>query len=254
MMGMVELSNPIMKYKGENKEMSKKNSKNSSLKKSKRKTKSKYDKPIYTILGIVFIIAVLIGGLYFFNNKLDEAKSQADSETTYITDPIGDERLLIYVGEEEAENEILLTFDYSCPYCHEWAMTIFPQFSSFIEEGLVKFRTQPMVYVDANSLLLAKIDQNIRLNYSPDQYFNMFFELMSELNQDVSVDDTFINDLIMKHDFDKTIALGEPELDVINVTRKYTRQLNIESVPTIFVNGKKVENAFSLEEIKSYFK
>lgn len=244
-----------MNYKGENKEMSKKNLKTSNLKKGKRKTKtSKFDKPIYTISAIVLIIAVLIGGIYFFNNKIDEEKSQAESETTYKTDPIGDEKLLVYLGEEQAENEILLTFDYSCPYCHEWAITIFPQFSSLIEEGLVKFRTQPMVYVDANSLLLAKMDQNIRLNYSPDQYYNMFFELMSELNQDVTVDDTFINDFIMKHNFDKELVLEEPELDVINVTRKYTRQLNIESVPTIFVNGKKVEDAFSLEEIKSHFK
>lgn len=181
------------------------------------------------------------------------AVDNSNNESVAInTDPIGDKELLVYLGNENATNEILLAFDYSCPYCHKWIREIYPSIEKFIQDGNVKLRTQSMVYLDENSLKLAKIDQNLK-RYDSSHYFNVFFTLM---NSDMSGDwatDAYLTNLFTQYQLDKNELYEEPKLDVINVTRKYTKALQIEGVPAVFVNGNFVENPFSLEEIQSFF-
>lgn len=43
----------------------------------------------------------------------------------------------------------------------------------------------------------------------------------------------------------------DPTIDVINLTRQYTKQYQLEGVPTIIVNGKVINNSFDINEIKA---
>jgi len=196
------------------------------------------------LLFIVLVVSIV-------TVQLVQNRNAESSEIT--TDPIGDKDLLVYLGEENAANEILLVFDYSCPHCHRWIHEIFPAVKEWIEEGNVKFRTQSMVYLNQNSLELSKLDQNIK-RYYPEQYFDVFFTLIEDVDDPNWATDHYIKEIINKNQLDNERVLVDPVLDVINVTRKYTRELDIESVPTIFVNGKKVQESFSIDEIQSYLK
>ena len=63
--------------------------------------------------------------------------------------------------------------------------------------------------------------------------------------------DQLINDSLKKYGFQKDKILKEPKMDVINLTRKYTRKYEIDSVPTVIVNGKKLNDPFNVDEIRS---
>ena len=202
----------------------------------------------------LLITAILLFIVLLVSFVTVQSVQNRNAESSDIsTDPIGDKDLLVYLGEENAANEILLVFDYSCPHCHRWIHEIFPAVKEWIEEGNVKFRTQSMVYLNQNSLELSKLDQNIK-RYYPEQYFDVFFTLIEDVDDPNWATDHYIKEIINKNQLDNERVLVDPVLDVINVTRKYTRELDIESVPTIFVNGKKVQESFSIDEIQSYLK
>ncbi len=193
-----------------------------------------------------FKIFVLIFGIIILSSiavvKLnDKAVATNKKETNAET--------IVYLGKEKAKNEILFVFDYSCPYCHQWISEKFPDiYDKFIKTGIAKFRSQSMVYLNENSFKLSKIDQNIKVFY-PEKYFEFFLKVM---NGDHKINiDQLINDSLKKYGFQKDKILKEPKMDVINLTRKYTRKYEIDSVPTVIVNGKKLNDPFNVDEIRS---
>lgn len=192
------------------------------------------------------MLLIIISGIYLFAQK-------DTGETTSKTAAFGEEEAIVYLGNENAENEVLLAFDYSCPHCHRWIKEVFPELEPLIEKGTVKLRTQSMVYLNENSLRLSKLDQNLKKN-QPNEYFNLFFKLMDDENIDNWGTDTYIEELVEEFHLNSEKLLSEPNIDVINITRAYTKNLEIEYVPTIFVNEKKVEDPFSIKEIVSNFK
>jgi len=206
------------------------------------------------IFSAVFILVVAFAfGIIFLSDKNEAKTVRVEGTSVSTTDPIGDKDLLVYLGDEKAKNEILLVFDYSCPYCHQWTQEIYPAVDEFITNGDVKFRTQSMVFLNETSLKLAELDQNLKRNY-PGYYFDVFFTLMSsDMNEDWATD-TYLNHLITEYELNRDTLFKEPQFDAINVTRKYTKALEIDAVPAVFVNGNRVENPFSLEEIHSLLK
>jgi len=194
-----------------------------------------------TIL-IILVLITAIGTIGILTNK------NKNLEMKYDTKPLNDPELEeIYYGEKNAENEILFVFDYSCPACHEWIISIFPEIkNSFIDPGVAKFRTQSMVYLNDDSLKFSNFDQNLKRKY-PKQYFEILFDLLT-YDPANGIEHNLL-EAINKYDLSDEL-LNKPTFDSLNITRKYTRNLNVEVVPTIYVNGNKIDDPFNLKEIK----
>lgn len=204
-----------------------------------------------TIILIALSIILLSFLIYYFINQHTSKSDNTQYDTSFY-----DNESIVYLGEETSVNEVLFIFDYSCIWCSRWLNEIFPTIEQFIHEGKVKFRTQSMVFINNASLELSKLDQNIKMRY-PDKYFEILLEITADgFEEDLEqlLDANYIEELIANHQLDSDIALAEPILDVSNLTKRYANKFDIESVPTIIVNGRKVKDPFSLEEIESLFK
>ncbi len=196
-------------------------------------------------------LSILLMIRYLETSKTETVNQ--DEDVTYQTAPI-EEQTLVYIGEEDADNELLFVFDYSCPWCKVWLEEVYPALETdYIQEGTLKFRAQSMVYLNEASLLLSNIDQNLK-SYLPDQYESVFKQVVADADfeQEVPSDwgtTSYIEALIDDYQLDRELLLQEPEIDAISVTRKYTRELEIDSVPTVFVNGVRIDDLFDIDAI-----
>ncbi|ADU29019.1 DsbA family protein [Evansella cellulosilytica] len=175
------------------------------------------------------------------------------SEEGIDTNVLGEEEILLYVGDSDTEDELLFVMDYSCPWCKVWMDDIYPEVKEhWIDNEKLKFRTQTMVYLNENSLRLTDFDQNVKL-YHPELYYDVIHEIMAEAGEEGPENwgsIAYIEDKATQFNLNEKTWSSKPAVDSISVTRRYTRALNIETVPAVFVNGVKVEDPFSLDEIE----
>lgn len=183
--------------------------------------------------ALLLIVSILLSAC---NNK-----DQSPIPQNNLKDDLGNP--VVYMGDEDALNEILYIFDYECPYCHIWIMEHISTITDWTEEHDLKFRTQSMAFLNDNSKTLAVIDQNLKL-YHPDRYFDIFMHLMEGIA---------LNEVLSEHDIELKDISKEPLVDVDEVTEHYAEKFGIDYVPTIIVNGNKVTDPLSMEEIQSYF-
>lgn len=199
-------------------------------------------------ISIISLLVILLSFLvyYLINNQTSEENS-----LQYPTSFLDDESV-VYLGKDEVENEIVFIFDYSCIWCSHWMEEIFPAVNKLIDEEIVKFRTQSMVFLSDASLQLSKLDQNIK-EYYPDKYFEIYTKIIAD-GDDGDYEQVlahgYIEEVIAEFQLDDNLLLSETTIDAIYLTRKYTNELNIESVPTLIVNGIKIVDPFSIEEIE----
>ena len=182
------------------------------------------------------ILLLALFSLFACQNTDESSDPQND-----LQDDIGNP--VVYVGDENASNEILYIFDYECPYCHQWIDEYFSTVAEWTEEHDLKFRTQSMAFLNDNSKTLSLIDQNLKLYY-PDKYFDIFVGLMKG---------KALNQLLNEHGIELKELSKEPPVDINEVTEYYAEEFDIEYVPTIIVNGHKVKDPLSMKEIQSYF-
>lgn len=213
----------------------------------------KSNKSLFIFILVIFSIVILsFSAIMFLNEKAGATKEQVGSNL-FGTDPIGDSELIVFLGEASAPNEVLLTFDYLCPYCHIWIEDIFPALKPDIENGTVKFRAQSLVFLGETSHRLSNFDQNLK-RYYPQDYYTIFFDIITNANEEDWGTETYLHHVIEKYGLEQEKVLSIPKLDEILITQKYAQTLDVEYVPTIYVNGQKVEDSFSIEEIRSYYK
>lgn len=202
---------------------------------------------IFITLSIISLSLIV----YYSTSKQTAKNRDLQHHTSFMTD-----ESVVYLGDELVKKEMLFIFDYSCIWCSRWMDEIFPHINKLVEEKKVKFRTQSMVFLNSASLELSMFDQNIK-EYYPDKYFDIFSQLINDgLVTDLEqlLTGSYLDDIITTYQLDDSIMRAEPNIDVINLTRKYTNGLNIESVPTLVVDGVKVEDPFDIIEIERLIK
>jgi len=166
---------------------------------------------------------------------------------------------LIYLGNEDTDNELLFMFDYACPWCAVWVDEILPELESdYIDTGELKLRTQAMVYVNDAALRLANFDQNIK-QHAPDQYHQIYKQIIADtpFDQDGQSNwgaEEYIQELIESYQLDEADMLRDPLIDANELSQVYTQALTVETVPSVYVNGVKVEDPFDLDEIVQLIK
>ncbi len=110
---------------------------------------------------------------------------------------------------------------------------LFPTIKKWTKEGKVKFRTQSMVFLDENSLSLAKFDQNVKRNY-PDLYYDIFQSLISDSNQTSGGVRSSIEQTIVTYNLDREKVISEPKVNPNIIKTRYLLpipQINYINLP-----------------------
>lgn len=198
----------------------------------------------FTIIVVGMIIGAII--LIAFLNATKSTKKNME--------PV-ENQTLIYQGDQNADNEMLFLFDYACHWCSVWINDIYPIIKSdYIDQEELKFRTQAMVYVNDSSLQFANLDQNIK-KYAESDYDQIFHQIIVDAESETNWgSEQYINDLLEIYQLDHELLLAEPDLDSIQVSRTYTRALEVDVVPTVYINGVKVEDPYDLSQIETLLK
>lgn len=159
----------------------------------------------------------------------------------------------VKLGEVKAETTILLVFDYSCSWCKKWMEEVLPVIKEqYIETGKAKYVGQPIVLLNETSLFMAHMDYSLEKEFS-DKYYD--FQL--QFAKDAELENWGTEEYIQKTLKEKGLHVDVEELkgsdypDPITVTRNYTKNYGVEFVPTLYINGIKLYDAFNMEEIDS---
>ncbi|UTR13235.1 DsbA family protein [Salipaludibacillus sp. LMS25] len=208
--------------------------------------------------SIVGMIAVLLIVLSFvivaFWSATDQDEPLLGEEEIEHTEPIVYQTAdliedRIFLGEEQAENEVIFVLDYACPYCKDWVEDIYGQLKAdYIDSGDVKFYILPQVYLSKESLALTEFTEKVAQRY-PEHYFNVTTKIYDTFEEDNWGSEAYIESLAGEFDLNEWEEV-ELDYDVIRRTRQVTRGLDVEVVPSIYVNGYKVEDMMDYEEIK----
>lgn len=196
----------------------------------------------WVIIGLVVMAVVMVAIL------LREVKN-VEKYSSLNVEAVAPGETLVHLGETDAPNEIIYIFDYLCPWCTVWIDEILPELEDLIDSGELKFRTQAMSLLDTASLELAEVDENLKVHY-PESYFDVFTELIQD-STEMSISEDYLKALATTHDLDYDKLTQETDFDMESLTEAYQEAYDIEYVPTIIVNGERVEDSFEVEDIKA---
>lgn len=149
----------------------------------------------------------------------------------------------------EGEHEIVFVFDYSCPWCKKWMEEVLPEIEErWLETGEATFKGQPLVLLNEQSQLLANVDYNVE-RLIPDRYYEVQRAIGLDSGTDGFGTEAYARELASEFDLD-TDELLENHVDVgIQNSRLFTRDFGVAYVPTVYVNGVRLVDAFSLDEM-----
>ncbi|WP_158095170.1 DsbA family protein [Gottfriedia luciferensis] len=223
----------------------------------KKKSNSNQTFAISVFVGIV----VLVGAL-FFVSKLQDKKSEAVYPTITGVKDVKvngfDTKDQPTLSNKEAKIEVVEFGDYKCPICADWNRVVFPQLKAdYIDKGLINFSfiNYPFISKDSNLAALAsevvyKHDKESFWKFQEEIYLKQEDETKTWATQDklASIAKSVIPNLDVKQ-FKKDLYKKETMKQVANDVA-IANHYGVQGTPTIFVNGKAVDNP-SLESIKA---
>jgi len=150
----------------------------------------------------------------------------------------------------EGEHEIVFVFDYSCPWCKKWMEAVLPEIEErWIDTGEATFKGQPLVLLNEQSQLLANVDYNVE-RLIPDRYYEVQRAIGLDSGTDGFGTEAYARELASDFNLNADELL-ENHVDVgIQNSRLFTRDFGVQYVPTVYVDGIQLMDAFSLEEME----
>lgn len=208
-----------------------------------------------SIVGSLLVGGVLLSGCGDVSDqengnkgKDDGVKTEKFTYTKYEL-PLEDK---VYLGDKDAEHEIVLVFDYSCPWCKKWMGEILPEIEEkFVDRGIAVYKGQPLVLLNQNSQYMANVDYNVE-KYNPKSYYDVQKQFGKDSGNSDWAKDEYIKTVSKKFDLvDLKKLTNEEGKDIgIKNSRMYTRDFGVEYVPTVYVDGIKISDSFSIDEIE----
>lgn len=191
---------------------------------------------LFLLVGLIVILTACSP-----SEAVDSAKFH--TYTTYEL-PLEDK-----VALGEGEHEIVFVFDYSCPWCKKWMEEVLPEIEErWLDTGEATFKGQPLVLLNEQSQLLANVDYNVE-RLIPDRYYEVQRAIGLDSGSDGFGTEAYARELASEFDLDADELL-ENHVDVgIQNSRLFTRDFGVAYVPTVYVNGIRLADAFSLDEM-----
>ena len=160
----------------------------------------------------------------------------------------------IVSGQDDAKITIIAYESLTCSFCADFHNNIYPLLKKeFIDTGLVKieFRHFPLdiVALNASKISQCKQDQSLEIMMSlySDQQAWIKGKSIEEANENLK---KFIENKNFTLDFEKCISDKKIEDFVLNDRIEGTKKFEINSTPTIIINGKKFEKTLNYKNLK----
>ena len=150
------------------------------------------------------------------------------------------------LGKPDAPITILEYASLSCPHCAEFAKNVLPKLKEkWIDTGKAKLVMRDFPHNEP-ALLAGTVARCV----PPERYFPLVEMLFETQDQWAFVQDTrgSLERLvrvagISKKDFDACLANKQAENEVLQSRLSASQGLGVSSIPTFFINGKKLEGA-----------
>ena len=160
----------------------------------------------------------------------------------------------IVSGQDDAKITIIAYESLTCSHCADFHNNIYPLLKKeFIDTGLVKieFRHFPLdiVALNASKISQCKQDQSLEIMMSlySDQQAWIKGKTIEEANENLK---KFIENKNFTLDFEKCISDKKIEDFVLSDRIEGTKKFEINSTPTIIINGKKFEKTLNYKNLK----
>ena len=160
----------------------------------------------------------------------------------------------IVSGQDDAKITIIAYESLTCSHCADFHNNIYPLLKKeFIDTGLVKieFRHFPLdiVALNASKISQCKQDQNLEIMMSlySDQQAWIKGKTIEEANENLK---KFVKNKNFTLDFEKCISDKKIEDFVLSERIEGTKKFEINSTPTIIINGKKFEKTLNYKNLK----
>jgi len=210
----------------------------------------------------VFIgIIVLLGALFFVSKAQDK---NAEKEFPTIAG-VNDVKVNGFdiekqptIGNKQSKIEVVEFGDYKCPICKDWNKLVFPELKSqYIDKNLISFSfmNYPFISKDSNLAALASevvydYDKNAFWKFHDEVYANQGDETKTWATKEKLTDIAKsvipnLDEAQFKKDLYKKSSMKNVATD-----QAIAEHYKVNGTPTIFVNGKQVENP-SFEAIKA---
>ena len=160
----------------------------------------------------------------------------------------------IVSGQDDAKITIIAYESLTCSHCADFHNNIYPLLKKeFIDTGLVKieFRHFPLdiVALNASKISQCKEDQSLEIMMSlySDQQAWIKGKTIEEANENLK---KFVKNKNFTLDFEKCISDKKIEDFVLSDRIEGTKKFEINSTPTIIINGKKFEKTLNYKNLK----
>ena len=160
----------------------------------------------------------------------------------------------IVSGQDDAKITIIAYESLTCSHCADFHNNIYPLLKEeFIDTGLVKieFRHFPLdiVALNASKISQCKQDQSLEIMMSlySDQQAWIKGKTIDEANENLK---KFIKNKNFTLDFEKCLSDKKIEDFVLSDRIEGTKKFEINSTPTIIINGKKFEKTLNYKNLK----
>ena len=160
----------------------------------------------------------------------------------------------IISGQDNAKITIIAYESLTCSHCADFHNNIYPLLKKeFIDTGLVKieFRHFPLdiVALNASKISQCKQDQSLEIMMSlySDQQAWIKGKTLEEANENLK---KFVENKNFNLNFEKCISDKKIEDFVLSDRIEGTKKFEINSTPTIIINGKKFEKALNYKNLK----
>ena len=207
-------------------------------------------------ITMVTILIVFIGlGIFaIFQSFTGKDGSGEETDQTFSVEYAGQPA----IGDDNAPVKLMEFGDYKCPVCKVFHDTVYPKLKKeYIDTGKVQMYFTNYQFIAEDSVTAGMAGEAV-YKQSPEAFWK-FYDVIYTHQQDESKNwatPDFLEQLIEKNipevdakkvreDLDNKTYLNEVMED-----NKLATQLKVDSVPAVFINGKKVENALEYEAIK----
>ncbi|ALC82336.1 MULTISPECIES: DsbA family protein [Bacillus] len=216
-----------------------------------KKQLAKKQSPLKIAVIITLTLFVLIVALVVIKNSGSE-----DGEAGSFDTPPSLEGQPV-MGEESAPVTVTVFGDYMCPSCKAWEMDIFPQLEKdYITTGDVKLSAVNVLFHGQDSETAALASEQV-LAEDPKSFWDFHhkvFESQAEHGE------KWVTPNKMAEIAEETTSVDPDELvdklsaktfaEQLQTDTELYKKYNVQSTPTIMINGKTVNEVFDYNKIK----
>ncbi|WP_273831851.1 DsbA family protein [Guptibacillus sedimenti] len=165
-----------------------------------------------------------------------------------------------FLGDENAQVEVIEFGDYKCPYCKAFEQSFFPQIDQeLIQTGDVKFTFMNYPFINVDSNRSAEFAEVVYQELGNDvfwEFHSLMYEKQTEgtEQQDIYTEDYLFDTLKEITDEEKAEQVltafqdGAGE-EAVEYDLKRAKDLDVSGTPALFVNGEPFEGQ-TIEDLK----